>query len=110
MNKYEKFYVRTAYQTEYVLAYILSSTRRYSGAWCGIDEFIDNPAIFPEQDLPLAVRKQWAIDRRDSWGARFIITKPSNDGRTFALAAMNSVPSMQYRHINKVWGNASEQV
>lgn len=110
MNKYEKFYVKTAYRTEYVLAYILSSTGMYSGVWCGIDEFIDNPAIFPEQDFPLSSRRAWAIDQRDSSGARFIITKPSFEGRTFALVALNGVPSMQYRHINKVWRDTSEQV
>jgi hypothetical protein len=106
MNKYEVYLQKTVGRALYVIDWL--SVHR---AYCHIDELIRNPGIFPQQTTAFTLedRRQWALEQWDN-GCRWIVSGArEHDGCKFSLMAQESVPTMRYHHINKVWRMACEQ-
>lgn len=100
MNRYESFSIMKEGLASRMRT-ALSGPGNY--AWCGIDEFISNPDIFPLQPATT-----WSAEGRRLWaktakrqGCRFVCSHPSYG--EFRLSSTNRVPPLNMRHISKVW-------
>ncbi len=98
MNRFETHYYKTTRTKDLVMEGL-----RHGRYWIGIDDLIARIEAFPEQDMALSSRLEWA-KRMKAHGDLFVISKPYLYGaRAFELLSTVDPPALYYRHISKLW-------